>query len=40
MRNSLKESVDYSLDINYDHISDCSSVLDECFQRGSKVWEL
>ena len=35
--NSLKISVDYSLDINYDHISDCSIVLDVCSREGASL---
>ena len=35
--NSLKVSVDYSLDINYDHISDCSIVLDVCSREGASL---
>lgn len=35
--NSLRVSVDYSLDINYDHISDCSIVLDVCSREGASL---
>lgn len=34
---SLRVSVDYSLDINYDHISDCSIVLDVCSREGASL---
>ena len=27
---SLKVAVDYSLDINYDHVSDCTITIDVC----------
>ena len=34
---SLLVNVDYSLDINYDHISDCSIVLDVCSREGASL---
>lgn len=36
---SLKVSVDYSLDINYDHVSDCNITVDVC-SRGTARLEL
>ena len=34
---ALKVQVSYSLDINYDHISDCSIVLDVCSREGASL---
>lgn len=34
---SLKVSVDYSLDINYDHVSDCCITLDVCSRQGATL---
>lgn len=34
---SLRVSVDYSLDINYDHISDCCITLDICSRQGAAL---
>lgn len=34
---SLKITVDYSLDINYDHVSDCNITVDVCSKNHAKL---
>lgn len=34
---SLKVSVAYSLDINYDHVSDCNITIDVCSRENAKL---
>lgn len=36
-QDSLKVSVDYSLDINYDHVADCNITVDVWSKEGAKL---